>query len=159
MLCLQPLNYLSIIFQLSSNLVLRLSSKIGRYKSGFQFLVNGFILVIWQSSNETTLSLLMIISDRNLNEFFTSDQSVMSVRVTQLTIKVLEAAYPEKTLMEWKFWKCPTVMTISNFSFPWPKFHCFDSIFLQSPSSNITEVWGWYKTRSVYWKFCFQRKL
>ena len=41
--------------------------------------------------------------DRNfavLTEIFTSDQSVRSVRVTQVAIKVLEAVYPEKTLMQ-----------------------------------------------------------
>ena len=35
-----------------------------------------------------------------LTELLTSDQLVKSVRVMQVTIKVVEAVYPEKTLMQ-----------------------------------------------------------
>ena len=35
-----------------------------------------------------------------LTEFLTSDQSVRSVRVTLVAIKVLEPVYPEETLMQ-----------------------------------------------------------
>ena len=53
--------------------------------------------------------------DRNyavFNEFLTSDQSVQSVRVTQVIINVLEAVYAEKTFMESNFWKCPKIEVI-----------------------------------------------
>ena len=60
-------------------------------------------------------------------ESLTTDQSVKSIRVTQIAIKVLEAVYPEKPLMQRKVLTCPTgSWTYSNFSCLRPKFHCFD---------------------------------
>ena len=60
----------------------------------------------------------------------TSDRTVGSVWVTQVTIEVLNAEYPETTLMKGKY---PTGRTFIDFSFPRPKFHFVYSIFLEWP--------------------------
>ena len=49
---------------------------------------------------------------------------------TQVAIKVLKAVYPEKTLMQWTFWICPTGRTYLNSSFPRPKFNCLTEFVL-----------------------------
>ena len=69
-------------------------------------------IISFSAVSLTKISQCPINEVRGLTELFISDQSVKSVRVA-----IKEPVYPEKTLTEWKFLKCPTGRTFSEFSF------------------------------------------
>ena len=102
------------------------------------FWVGAFLLSLWTK---------FCSFDWNIDQWPISEV----VRVTQVAIKVLKAVYPEKTLMQWKFWFRILATQIS----------LFDWIFLYWPSYRwLEDFWrgaflpsSWLKFGGFDWTF------